>query len=54
MNTTTCYQKLVEAVIEEAHREVSFEFDNFPGFAARGHSEKRISRLGKMHSLGMG
>ena len=42
MNTTTCYQKLVEAVIEGTHREVSFEFDNFPGFAARGHSEKEF------------
>lgn len=44
MNKITCYQRLVQAIVNNAKygEDFEYEFESFPGFARRGHSEREF------------
>ncbi len=44
MNKITCYQRLVQAIVEDARtgENVNYEMSAFPGFERRGHSEREF------------
>ena len=44
MNTMTCYQRLVQTIVEDARNGMNFDYEMaaFPGFERRGHSESEF------------
>ena len=44
MNKVTCYQRLVQTIVEDARNGMNFDYEMaaFPGFERRGHSESEF------------